>query len=57
MADLAVLAEARGAQVHREPSEPPQLPYATDPSTLTEWLLVTHNRKCDRNSMLAGYPC
>ena len=52
MADLAGLAADGGARAEREPPEPPQLPYAADPGTLTEWL-VTRYAYYDRHSILA----
>ena len=40
MADLAGLAAAGEAPAERVPPEPPQLPYAADPGTLTHWLVT-----------------
>jgi len=52
MADLAGLAAAGEALVEREPPEPPQLPYAADPGTLTHWLVTSYGH-FDRHSILA----
>ena len=52
MADLAGLAAAGDAPAEREPPEPPQLPYAADPGTLTHWLVTSYGH-FDRHSILA----
>jgi hypothetical protein len=52
MADLAGLAAAGEAPAERVPPEPPQLPYAADPGTLTHWLVTRHGH-FDRHSILA----
>ncbi len=52
MADLAGLAAAGEALVEKEPPEPPQLPYAADPGTLTHWLVTSYGH-FDRHSILA----